>query len=102
MDRIRISNDATYFPVSLTDVMLAAPLVSRVLLGATLPGKVIQVAALGAYAVSAMQDWADRRGVRRIDFLREFGADVHHLRPMEPAEREREVKTLATRLNRES
>jgi hypothetical protein len=101
MDRIRISNDATYFPVSLTDVMLAAPLLSRVLLGATLPGKVIQVAALGAYAVSAMQDWADRRGVRRIDFLSEFGADVHHLRPMEPAEREREVRTLAARLNRQ-
>ena len=33
MDHIRISNDATYFPVSLTDVMLAAPLVSRVILG---------------------------------------------------------------------
>lgn len=101
MDRIRISNDATYLPVSLTDVMLAAPLVSRVLLGVTLPGKVVQVAALGTYAVSAIQDWADRRGVRRIDFLKEFGADVHHLQPMDEAERQEEVHALAQRLNRE-
>jgi hypothetical protein len=101
MERIRISNDATYFPVSLTDVMLAAPLVSRVILGATLPGKVLQVAALGVYAVSALQDWADRRGVRRVDFLREFGADVDHLEPMPVAEREAEVHVLARRLNRE-
>jgi hypothetical protein len=101
MERIRISNDATYFPVSLTDVMLAAPLVSRVILGATLPGKVLQVAALGVYAVSALQDWADRRGVRRIDFLREFGADVDHLEPMPDADREAEVHVLARRLNRE-
>jgi hypothetical protein len=101
MDHIRISNDATYFPVSLTDVMLAAPLVSRVVLGATLPGKVLQLAALGVYAASALQDWADRRGVRRIDFLREFGADVHHLRPMSVAQREEEVGVLARRLNRE-
>jgi Protein of unknown function (DUF3810) len=101
MDRIRISNDATYFPVALTDVMLAAPLVSRVILGATLPGKVLQLAALGVYAASALQDWADRRGMRRIDFLQEFGADVHHLEPMPPAEREAEVHVLARRLNRE-
>lgn len=101
MERIRISNDATYLPVSLTDVMLAAPLVSRVLLGATLPGKVIQLAALGTYAVSAMQDWADRRGIRRVDFLREYGADVQHLQPMDDADRQQEIRTLAARLNRE-
>lgn len=101
MDRIRIQNDATYFPVSLTDVMLAAPLLSRVLLRATLPGKVLQVAALGAYTVSALQDWADRRGIRRIDFLREFGADVHHLAPMAEEDRAAEVRTLAARLNRD-
>lgn len=101
MDRIRISNDATYFPVSLTDMMLAAPLLSRVLLGATLPGKVLQVAAFGAYTVSAIQDWADRRGIRRIDFLTEFGANVQHLRPMSAELRAREVRTLAERLNRE-
>lgn len=101
MDRIRISNDATYFPVSLTDVMLAAPLLSRLLLGATLPGKVLQLAALGAYSVSALQDWADRRGIRRIDFLAEFGADLRHLRPMSTEQRANEVRTLAQRLNRE-
>src|SRR5690606_12395795 len=97
----RISNDATYFPVSLTDVMLAAPLLSRLLLGATLPGKVLQLAALGAYSVSALQDWADRRGIRRIDFLAEFGADLRHLRPMSTEQRANEVRTLAQRLNRE-
>ena len=101
MDRIRISNDATYFPVSLTDVMLAAPFLSRVLLGATLPGKVLQMAALGAYTVSSLQDWADRRGIRRVDFLTEFGADVRNLRAMSDEHREEEVRTLAQRLNRD-
>lgn len=99
MDEIRISNDATYLPVSLTDVMLAAPLVSRVLLGATLPGKVLQAVALGAYTVSSLQDWADRRGVRKIDFRLEYGADVSTLRPMPRVAREREVEALARRLN---
>ncbi len=99
MDEVRISNDATYSPVALTDVMLAAPLVSRVLLGATLPGRVIQVAALGAYAVSAIQDWAERQGVRKVDFLPEFGADVQHLPEMPRETRESEVRLLVQRLD---
>jgi hypothetical protein len=99
MDEIRISNDATYSPVALTDVMLAAPLVSRVLLGATLPGRMVQMVALGVYATSAVDDWLARRGIRKIDFLVEFGADVKHLREMPRALREREVSTLAARIN---
>jgi hypothetical protein len=99
MDEVRIPNDATYSPVALTDVMLAAPLVSRVLLGATLPGRVIQGVALGAYAVSALQDWLERLGVRRIDFMAEFGADVHHLEPIPDEAREDEIRRLAERLN---
>jgi hypothetical protein len=39
MERIEIPGDATYTPVALTDVLLAAPLASRILLGATLPGE---------------------------------------------------------------
>jgi hypothetical protein len=99
MDEVRIPNDATYSPVALTDVMLAAPLVSRVLLGATLPGRVIQGVALGAYAASALQDWLERLGVRRIDFMAEFGADVHHLEPIPDEAREDEIRRLAERLN---
>jgi hypothetical protein len=99
MDEVHISNDATYSPVALTDVMLAAPLVSRVLLGATLPGRVVQAAALGAYAVSALQDWVERQGVRKIDFLVEFGADVQHLPEMPRETREAEVRLLTQRLN---
>ena len=99
MDEVHISNDATYSPVALTDVMLAAPLVSRVLLGATLPGRMIQMVALGVYAMSALQDWLDRQGVRKIDFLEQFGADVDHLIEMPRGAREREIRLLAERLN---
>ena len=38
MDEIRIPNDATYAPVSLTDLMAGAPLASWLLLGVTLLG----------------------------------------------------------------
>src|SRR5690606_37493038 len=78
LEEIRIPNQATYSPVSLTDVIVAAPLVSRHLLSATLPGRVLQLAAIGAYAGSALQDWTRRQGVRKVDFLREFGADVRN------------------------
>lgn len=99
MERVHIPNAATRSPVSLTDVILAAPLASRVLLGATLPGRVAQAVALGAYAGSALQDWVERQGIRKIDFLREFGADVRHLQSMPPQAREAEATTLAERLN---
>lgn len=99
MDEIRIPNQATYSPIALTDVAIAAPLVSRLLLGATLPGRVLQAAAMGAYVGSAVTDWLARQGVRRIDFLHEFGADVHRLGVMPREEREREVATLVPLLN---
>ena len=99
MEEAHIPNEATYSPVALTDVMLAAPLISRVLLGATLPGRMIQVAAMGVYAASALQDWVARQGIRKIDFLEVFGADVHHLREMPREDREAEVKLLAERVN---
>ena len=98
-DDIRIANAATYWPVAPTDVLLAAPLAARLLLGATPVGRVVQAAAYGAYAASALQDWAARRGVRKIDFLREFGADVRHLTPVPPAVREQEAGLLIERLN---
>jgi hypothetical protein len=99
MERIRISNDATYSPLPLLDVALVAPLASRLLLGATLPGRVLQTAAIGLYAGSAIQDWLARQGVRRIEFREAFGADVFHLVPMPEAVREEEVRTLVERVN---
>lgn len=99
MDRIRIPNDATYLPLPLLDVALVAPIVSRVLLRATLPGRAIQAAALGIYAGSALQDWRKRRGVRKIDFMKEFGADLHHLEEMPVEAREAEARALAAELN---
>ena len=99
MQETRIPNDATYSPIALTDVMLAAPIVSRLLLGATLPGRVIQMAAMGAYAASALQDWLARQGIQKIDFLKEFGADVHHLDEMPVEVRERDVRLLGERVN---
>jgi hypothetical protein len=99
MERVRIPNEVTYLPFALTDVILAAPLASRVLLGATLPGRVVQTAALGVYAASAMQDWVERRGVRKIDFLAEFGADLRHLEEMPRETREAEARSLVEQLN---
>ena len=89
MDRIEIPNDATYSPIALMDVLLEAPLASRVLLGATLPGRVLSMAALGVYAGSSLRDWWARQGVRRIDFMQEFGSDIPHLDPMPELGRQR-------------
>jgi hypothetical protein len=98
---VRIANAATYWPLAPTDVVLAVPIAARLLLGATPVGRVVQAAAYGAYAASAIQDWAARRGVRKIDFLREFGADVRHLTPMPREVREEEIRRLTQRLNDE-
>ena len=99
MEKIRIPNDATYTPLPLLDIAVLAPLASRLLLRATLPGRVLQAAALGIYLGSAAQDWLERRGVRKVDFLREFGADVKHLESMPLLERRREVKELVAEVN---
>jgi hypothetical protein len=99
MEEIHIPNDATYAPFSLTDVIATAPLASRVLLGATLPGRVLSAAALGMYAGSALKDWVSRRDVRWIDFQREFGCDVKTLRPMPERARRDEVLKLGARLD---
>lgn len=99
METIRIPNQATYTPVALSDLMLAAPIMSRLLLGTTVPGKLLQAAALGMYVGSAAIDWVHRRGARSIDFLATFGADVRHLRSMSSPEREREVRRLSERVN---
>lgn len=98
---VHIANAATYWPIAPTDVVLAVPIAARLLLGATPAGRVIQAAAYAAYAASALQDWAARRGVQKIDFLREFGADVGHLTPMPPPVREEEILLLTELLNAE-
>jgi hypothetical protein len=101
MERIRIPNDATYTPVALSDLVVAAPLASRLLLGATLPGRVIQAAALGLYAGSVLKDWSARQGMRRVDFLAEFGADVHRLDSQPTALRRAEIESLVEALSRD-
>lgn len=98
MDEIHIPNDATYAPFSLTDVIATAPLASRLLLGATLPGRVLSAAALGLYAGSAVKDWVSRRDMRWIDFQREYGADVKTLEEMPERARRDEIERLARRL----
>jgi hypothetical protein len=99
MEEIHIPNDATYAPVSLTDVIATAPLASRLLLGATLPGRVLSAAAFGMYAGSAVKDWVSRREMKWIDFDREFGGDIKSLQEMPDDARRDEVSRLATRLN---
>jgi hypothetical protein len=98
---IRISNSATYWPVSPLDLVLGTAVVGRLLLGATPVGRAVRGAALAAYVGSAIRDWRDRRGIQRIDFRREFGADLDHLVPMPREVRAAEVRTLAERLNDE-
>ncbi len=99
MEDIHIPNDATYAPFSLTDVIATAPLASRLLLGMTLPGRVLSAAALGMYAGSALKDWVSRRDVRWVDFQREFGCDVKTLEPMPTPARRDEIIRLAARLD---
>lgn len=99
MDEIHIPNDATYAPVSLTDVIATAPIASRLFLGATLPGRVIGAAALGMYAGSAVKDWVARREMVWIDFQAEFGADVKTLVPMPDAARREEIERLGKKLD---
>jgi hypothetical protein len=99
MERVRIANDATYSPLPLLDVALVAPLASRLLLGATLPGRIAQTAAIGLYAGSAIQDWLARLGVRKIDFLATYGADVKHLTAMPVDAREADVRRLVGEAN---
>ncbi len=99
MEEIRIPNDATYSPFSLTDIIATAPIASRLLLGATLPGRVLSAAALGMYAGSAAKDWISRRDVQWIDFQAEFGVDVKTLEDMPDEARHKEIQRLATRLD---
>ena len=100
MQDLHIPNDATYAPFSLTDVIATAPLASRILLGATLPGRVLSAAALGMYAGSAVKDWVRRRDMVWIDFQAEFGTDVRTLATMPTEARHAEVALLAQRLDR--
>jgi hypothetical protein len=99
MERIRIPNAATYLPIAPADLLFAAPLAARVLFGATLPGRVLQAAAVGIYAGSAAIDWALRADARKVDFEREF--DVDPLAPPSASleEREADVSELVERLN---
>ena len=99
MEDIHIPNEATYAPFSLTDIIATAPLASRLLLGATLPGRVLSAAAMGMYAGSALKDWVSRRDVRWIDFQKEYGCDVKTLEPMPMTARKDEVYKLAARLD---
>ncbi len=99
MERIRIPNEATYTPVPLLDLAMIAPLASRLLLRATLPGRALQAAALGVYLGSVVQDWVQRRGIRKIDFLSEFGADIDHLDEMPVEARKEEVRALVEAAN---
>lgn len=101
MERIRIPNAATYSPISLLDILVAGPVVAGLLFRTPRAVKLVQAAALATYAGSAVRDWQERRGVRKIDFVEEFGAGVRRLAPMPRDLREREVQLLVERLNDE-
>lgn len=98
---VRISNRATYWPVAPIDLVVGAPILARLLIGAGPAGTLFQAAALAMYAGSALRDWRDRQAVQRIDFRREFGADVDHLEPMPRQTHISHVHRLARRLNDE-
>src|SRR5690606_4545247 len=71
----------------------------RVFLGATLPGRMLQAAAVGVYAGSSLKDWLARRHAIRIDFATAFGADVFDLEIQPEEERRRELLRLSAALN---
>lgn len=99
METIRIPNEATYSPVSLLELAAVAPWLSKATTGFKLPGRLLGAVSLGAYGLSALQDWGARAKVRPIDFKREFGVDVRTPPEMPRSAREAEVGTLVERLN---
>ena len=99
MERIVIPGRATHSPVALTDVMMGAPMASRLLLGMTGPGQLVAAGALGLYVGSAVRDHVARRNVRPVDFKRAFGADVDQLTPMTFDQRQEEIQALCARLD---
>jgi hypothetical protein len=98
---VRIANKATYWPVAPIDLVVGTPIVARLLIGASPVGAVLQAVALSLYAGSALRDWRDRQAIRRIDFHREFGADVDRLVPVPRPAYVSQVHELAARLNDE-
>ena len=98
---VRISNRATYWPVAPIDLVVGAPILARLLVGTSPVGTLLQATVLGMYAGSALRDWRERQAVQRIDFRREFGADVDHLVPMPRQAYVSHVHRLAPRLNEE-
>ena len=101
MDRVEIPNQATYAPFALADVFMLAPLASRLLFRASVPGRIVQAVALGAYAGSALSDWLARQDARPIDFEEAFGQDPSALEPMSEEARREEVLDLVAVLNRD-
>lgn len=99
MERIVIPGKATHSPVALTDLFLGAPMASRLLLGATLPGQILAAGAAGYYVGSAVRDRVARRNVRPIDFQDAFGVDVGTLEPMPESVRTAEMRELAGALS---
>lgn len=99
LEHIRIPNSASYFPISLADLFLVAPVASRLLFRTTLPGRLLQAFALGAYAGSALLDWARRQGVRKVDFRARFGAEPRRVAPTPPEARRLDAERLVGELN---
>jgi hypothetical protein len=98
---VRISNRATYWPVAPIDLVVGAPILARLLVGTSPVGTLLQAAVLGMYAGSALRDWRERQAIQRIDFRREFGADVDYLVPMPRQAHVSQIHRLAARLNDE-
>lgn len=98
MKTVHIPNHATRTPIALTDILMGAPLASRLLLGATVPGRLLSAAALSYYAGSAVRDWVARRDIIYIDFQDEYGADVDTLPEMPEDARKQEARQIAAAL----
>jgi len=99
MERIVIPGRATYSPVALSDLIVGAPLATRLLLGATVPGQIVSAGALGYYVGSAAKDWFARRGVRPVDFQAAYGVDIDTLSPMPEGFRRAECRALSEALS---
>ncbi len=99
METIRIPNQATYSPVSLLELAVVAPWLSKAMTGFKFPGRILGAASIGIYGLSALQDWGARGRVRPIEFRLEFGADIRNVPDMPTEAREAEVGVLVERLN---
>lgn len=103
---IRIPNLSTKAPVPFLDAALLADLAyfGFSAISATTPAGIAMVAVNSLFAIyvgSSMIDYVKKRKIKRINFMKTYGADVKHFKKMPKDIREKEISGLIEKVNDE-